>query len=261
MKLSTLNKRNPIAKAVKLALFATATVSAFSAPAAFAADDEEATEQKITITGSRIKRVDVETAQPVTIITRAELDLSGDTSVADALRNQSANSFGSWKGQSGYGSGATGSAEIDLRGVGATLVLMDGRRMPGAGYDGGATQDLNNIPLAIVERIEILRGGASAIYGSDAVAGVVNIITRKEVEGGSFSAMYEQRGVDDNGRTKYEFAGGISGDKGSMLVVAERSSTDELTDNAVTGFDNGVSWYSPVANAVYYSESQDTWVS
>ncbi|WP_196137404.1 TonB-dependent receptor domain-containing protein [Aliikangiella sp. G2MR2-5] len=255
--MSTLDKRNPIAKAVKYALLAGTAVTAYSAPSAFAAE-EEAEEQKITITGSRLKRTDVETAQPVTIITRAELDMSGDTSVADALRNTSANSFGSWKGQSGYGAGATGSAEIDLRGVGATLVLVDGRRMPGAGYDGGATQNLNNIPLAIVERIEILRGGASAIYGSDAVAGVVNIITRSEVQGGSISATFEKRGIDDGKKTKYEFAAGVSGDKGSMLVVAEHTSIDELADNEVSGFDNGVSWYSPVANAQYYSAASWT---
>jgi iron complex outermembrane receptor protein len=251
MKLSTLNS-NPIAKAVRTALLA-GTAAALAMPAAYAAEDEEG--EKVTITGSRIKRVDVETAQPVTVITREELDMSGDTSVADALRNTSANSFGSWKAQSGFGAGYSGSAEIDLRGVGATLVLIDGRRMPGAGYDGGQTQDLNNIPLAIVERIEILRSGASAIYGSDAVAGVVNIITRKEVDGAQLGVTYEERGVDDGSKVKYEFVAGASGDKASMLVVAEHQTVDEMTDRSVTGLDNGVSWYSPVANAFYYSDS------
>ncbi len=251
--MSTLNS-NPIAKAVRYALIA-GTAAAVAMPAAFAAEDEAAAkETKVTITGSRIKRVDVETAQPITVITREELDMSGDTSVADALRNTSANTFGSWKAQSGYGAGYSGSAEIDLRGVGATLVLIDGRRMPGAGYDGGQTQDLNNIPLAIVERIEILRSGASAIYGSDAVAGVVNIITRKEMDGAEFSVLYEQRGVDDGSKVKYEFAAGVTGEKGSMIVTAEHQTVDEMVDNDVTGFDNGVSWYSPVANAFYYSQ-------
>ncbi|MDQ7050833.1 MAG: TonB-dependent receptor [Enterobacterales bacterium] len=259
--MSNLNKHNPLAKAVKVALLAASVASAYSAPAVFAAEEDEAEGQKILVTGSRIKRVAVEGAQPVTIITREELDLSGDTSVADVLRNQSANSFGSWKGQSGFGAGATGSAEINLRGVGATLVLVDGRRLPGVGYDGGATQNLNNIPLAIVERIEILRGGASAIYGSDAVAGVVNIITRTEISGGSFSVLKENRGIDDGGKMKYEFAAGVSGDKGSMLIVAEHTSIDELEDNSVTGFDNGVSWWSPVANTFYASQSAGAYVS
>lgn len=255
--MSTLNS-NPIAKAVRTALLA-GTAAALAMPSVYAAEDEEKGE-KVTITGSRIKRVDVETAQPVTVITREELDMSGDTSVADALRNTSANSFGSWKAQSGFGAGYSGSAEIDLRGLGATLVLIDGRRMPGAGYDGGQTQDLNNIPLAIVERIEILRSGASAIYGSDAVAGVVNIITRKEVDGAQFGVTYEDRGVDDGNKVKYEFAAGASGDKGSMLVTVEHQTVDEMADNSVTGFNNGVSWYSPVANAFYYSASAGGYV-
>ncbi len=239
-----------IAKAVKTALYGGLAASlAISAPATFAAEEEA---EKIVVTGSRIKRVDVETAQPVTILTREDIDLSGDTSVADALRNTSANSFGSWKGQSGFGSGATGAAEIDLRGVGATLVLVDGRRMPGSGYDGGATQDLNNIPLAVVERIEILRGGASAIYGSDAIAGVVNIITRKDVEGAHFSALYENTSIDGGGKKQYEFAAGVTGDRGSMLVVLEHQSQDEVADNEISGFDNGVSWWSAVPNATYY---------
>lgn len=249
-----------IAKAVKTALYGgLAATLAVSAPASFAAEDGEEAE-KITVTGTRIKRVDVETHQPVTILTRADIDMSGDTSVADALRSQSTNSFGSWKGKSGYGSGATGSAEIDLRGVGATLVLVDGRRMPGAGYDGGATQDLNNIPLSVVERIEILRGGASAIYGSDAVAGVVNIITRKDVEGGSISLLTESPEVSGGDKTKIEFAAGVSGDRGSMIIVGEHQDTRFVADNALSGFDNGVSWWSAVPNAEYYHGGLGGWV-
>ncbi len=217
------------------------------------AEEESAELDKILVTGSRIKRVDVETAQPVTIINREDIDLSGDTSVAEVLRNMSTNTFGSWKGTSGYGSGAPGSTEIDLRGIGATLVLIDGRRMPGAGYDGGATQNLNNIPLAIVERIEVLRGGASAIYGSDAIGGVVNVITLKELDGGTASYLHEKRGVDDGESDQYEFSFGVTGDKGNMLVTFQHTEVDALPDNAVSGFDNGVSWWGPVTNYDIYT--------
>ena len=225
------------------------------------AEDESAELDKILVTGSRIKQVDVETAQPVTIINREDIDMSGDTSVAEVLRNMSTNTFGSWRGVSGYGSGAPGSVEVDLRGVGATLVLIDGRRMPGAGYDGGQTQNLNNIPLAIVERIEVLRGGASAIYGSDAIGGVVNVITLKELDGGSISYLREDRGVDDGNTDQWEFAAGVTGDKGNMLVTFQHTEFDPLEDNAVSGFDNGTSWWGPVTNVFYASQSALAYVS
>jgi len=224
------------------------------------AEEEEAAElDKVLVTGSRIKRVDAETAQPVTIITRQEIDLSGETSVADLLRNLSSNTFGSWVGRSGWSSGGAGEANIDLRGVGATLVLIDGRRMAGSGNDGGQTQNLNNIPLAIVERIEVLRGGASAIYGSDAVGGVVNIITLREYDGVSASVLYETRGVDDGHTKQFEFTAGVTGDRGNMLVTMQHTSFDEIADNSITGFDNGVSWYSPVVNAGYASLATGGW--
>lgn len=217
------------------------------------AEEESAELDKILVTGSRIKRVDVETANPVTIISREDIDMSGDASVAEVLRNMSTNTFGSWRGVSGYGSGAPGAVEIDLRGVGATLVLIDGRRMPGAGYDGGATQNLNNIPLAIVERIEVLRGGASAIYGSDAIGGVVNVITLKELDGASVSYRYDKRGIDDGENNQWEFSAGVTGERGNMLVTFQHTEYDELEDNAVSGFFNGVSWWGPVTNYDIYT--------
>ena len=217
-------------------------------------EDNEETEptERIQVTGSRIKRVDLEAVSPVTVITAESIELSGDTTVADVLRNSSINTFGSFRGQSGYGSGASASSEVNLRGLGAgaTLVLMDGRRLPGLGYDGGSSSDMSMIPMSIVERIEILRDGASAIYGSDAVAGVINIITKSEFDGVELGYTFEDPGVDGGNSNQFNMAAGVTNDKGSIVFIAEHANTQEVTDVAVNGEYAGTSYstFSPVAN-------------
>ena len=135
------------------------------------------------VTGSRIRRIDVEEARPVVVITREDIELSGRESVADVLRNNPVNTLGSSRERSG--NSWIGQATINLHGIGAnrTLVLLDGRRAPRSPVTANQAVDLNIIPLAAVQRIEILTDSASAIYGSDAIGGVVNIILRKDYEG------------------------------------------------------------------------------
>ncbi|NDH57473.1 MAG: TonB-dependent receptor [Betaproteobacteria bacterium] len=144
----------------------------------------------VEVTGSRIKRVDAEGAVPVTVITREQIESSGVTSVAEVMRNVTFAAAGNFRPQSG--SSAQAWASIDLKGLGSgrTLVLIDGRRAP-KGPMVATAADMNSIPLGAVERIEILTDGASAVYGSDAIAGVVNIITRKDFEGFQYSAADE----------------------------------------------------------------------
>jgi len=157
------------------------------APLALAQDEtadqgEEAAElTKITVTGTRIKRVDAEGALPVTVIDREMIDQSGETSLSDLLRNLTFNSFGSPPTRF---QGDQGVSQVNLRGLGSnrTLILVDGRRLPKAPTS-TAYQNIANIPLGSVERVEILSDGASAIYGSDAIGGVINIITRKDYTG------------------------------------------------------------------------------
>ena len=173
--------RNPLSLSVALALSASSLL--LTLPGSSLAAEQEATELDVVqVTGSHIKRAVIEGALPVTVIDRQDIDISGDISVADFLRNTTFNSFGSFRPQSG--SSAQGFAEISLRGLGSgrSLVLIDGRRVPYSPATGSG-QDLNSIPLAAVERIEILSDGASAIYGSDAIGGVVNVITRKDFNG------------------------------------------------------------------------------
>src|SRR5690606_25483519 len=147
---------NQLSNAIRFALFAGAA-SMLAAPAfAQDSDSETTTLDTIEVTGSRLKRADVEGAVPVIVIDRAQIDASGDVSVADVLRDTTFASFGNFKPQSG--SSAQSLATIDLRGLGSgrTLVLVDGRRAPTNPMSASSGSDLNAIPLAAVERIEIL---------------------------------------------------------------------------------------------------------
>jgi iron complex outermembrane receptor protein len=213
---------NVLSDAVRLGLAAGAVglLGLVSAPA-FAQDEEEdvATLDRIEVTGSRIKRADVEGALPVTVISRADLDASGKVSVSDFMRDVTFNSAGSFRPQSG--SSAQAFADISLRGLGSarTLVLVDGRRAPKAPYVGSAS-DLNSIPLAAVERIEILTDGASAIYGSDAIGGVVNIILRKDFNGAEYTLGKSDPSIVGGDTEEGSLIFGTSSDRASILAGA-----------------------------------------
>ena len=140
-------------------------------------DEPSRKPEKIKVTGSHIKRLDTEGASPITTITEEDIEVSGVEALGDLLRDMPSNNFGSRREKTG--GNFWGEANIDLRGLGVarTLVLLNGKRI--AKQAGTGAVDLNAIPLAAVERIEILRDGASAIYGTDALGGVVNIITKK----------------------------------------------------------------------------------
>ncbi|MDF2466479.1 MAG: hypothetical protein K0Q43_4714 [Ramlibacter sp.] len=157
--------------------------------------------QRVEITGSNIRRTDTETASPVQTVTREELDRSGKTTVAEYLQTLAVDNQGSVPTTfgSGFASGASG---ISLRGMGAasTLLLINGRRIApyGLADDGQKVfGDLNVIPLEAVERVEIVKDGGSAIYGSDAMAGVVNVILRKNYKGTVAKATYGQSSYGD----------------------------------------------------------------
>jgi len=190
---------NQLSGAIRFALIAGVASTFVAMPAlaqdAAATDEADATTlETVEVTGSRLKRADVEGAVPVLVISRAQIDASGDVSVADVLRDTTFASFGNFRPQSG--SSAQSLASIDLRGLGSgrTLVLIDGRRAPTSPQAASSGSDLNAIPLAAVERIEILSDGASAVYGSDAIGGVVNVITRRDFNGAEIRIG---RGVTD----------------------------------------------------------------
>jgi len=164
------------------------------------AQEQQPTE-KVIITGSAIPRTETETPAPVQVITAEEIQKSGATTLQDVLHNLTAN--GANNLQQGFaGAFAGGAAGVALRGmtVDATLVLIDGHRMaPYPISDDGQRSfvDVANLPLSIIDRIEVLKDSGSALYGSDAIAGVVNIITRKSYVGSQVSADYGESGHND----------------------------------------------------------------
>lgn len=164
---------------------------------------------------------------------------------------------GSWRGVSGYGSGASSTSSVNLRGLGssATLVLLDGRRMPGTSSSSGSVADTSSIPMAIVERIEILRDGASAVYGSDAVAGVINIITKKEFDGLQLDYSTEQPSVEGGDANRLSIATGYNTDKGNITLTYEYYDTKAVMDRDIWNMDDPsyatYSGFSSVPNGKY----------
>src|SRR5688572_639126 len=164
---------------------------------------------KIEVTGSRIKRADIETSQPILTLSRQDIQKQGVTSVADVLQRISSNGAAL---NANFNNGGDGSSGISLRnlGEGRTLVLVNGRRWT-QGLDGSV--DLNTIPAAMIERVEVLKDGASTIYGSDAIAGVVNVITRSNFDGAEAGAYLGQYSQGDGTREAYDFTLGASNDR------------------------------------------------
>ncbi len=197
----TLGRRNNLAHSVSVALTSgLLLLSGALASSTALAQDQATNLDRITVTGSNIPRTNTETPSPVQVVTRQEIDRTGKTTVAEYLQTLTADGAGSIPKTFGNGF-AGGGAGISLRGLGAgsTLVLLNGRRMAtyGLADDGQKVfTDLSTIPLDAVERVEVLKDGASAIYGSDAIAGVVNIILRSDFEGGILRGSY---GMSEDG--------------------------------------------------------------
>ena len=216
-------RKNLVTRAVMISL-AAASVTSIQA---FAEEGVEEVE-RIAVTGSRINRTDIESASPVTVISSDFITKSGFTSVQEILSMQPAAAGMSLGSTSNNGSG--GSATVNLRGMGVqrTLVLLNGRRMVASGTGADSSVDLNTIPVSMIQTIEILKDGASAVYGSDAIAGVVNIITKKDFQGTEITAdgSITDKGDGESGGFSIlhgrEFAGG------NLVVGAQYSNRGEI---------------------------------
>jgi iron complex outermembrane receptor protein len=215
--------------------------------------EEPAPATDMVVTGTRIKVKSAFAASaPVTVVDRKQLELAGVTNVSDVVQNLTIAQGSGFQGDgAGNRQGRIGVTGVDLRGLGfgATLVLVNGRRMPVSGGvapgGGGATVDMGQIPMIAVERVEILKGGASAIYGSDAVAGVVNIITRKNWEGLRFEV--EGEAADSFDYKSYNVAGafGAIGEKARLLAAVDWDLNTELRTSDRAWTTQGQLW-SPV---------------
>ena len=181
-----------------------------------AAEGTTAQLAEVVVVGSRIRRVDIETSQPVFVLEREQLLRTGLASVGDIIQDLTIHGAAL---NTTVNNGGDGSTRVDLRnlGDGRTLVLVNGRRWS-TSLDGGV--DLNSIPLAIIERIEVLKDGASAIYGSDAIAGVVNLTTREAYDGLEANAYLGESAEGDGRVETYDFTLGASGERGSVALNA-----------------------------------------
>lgn len=199
-----------VAKSIRLALMIGAAATATVSTSAFSAEEEAAEGvERIEVTGSRIKRTDLESASPITVFSSEDLVSSGAVTLEEFIQNVPAIT-GAAEGSS-TNNGSRGYATASLRGLGSgrTLVLINGRRF--------SSQDLNTIPVAYVERVEILRDGASTVYGSDAIAGVINFITKKDFEGVEIVAQYDETSEGDGGTTAFSVTTGASSEKGNIV--------------------------------------------
>lgn len=233
-----------LSSAVKLALSIGAVIAAGASGTAFAQDastsqgngSKPKTLETITVTGSNIRRVDLETSNPVITIDRAAIQATGKLTLGDLVQQLPAMTGGNVNPQTNNG-GGTGGSSINLRGLGSnrTLVLVDGHRV--------LNGDPNAIPAAMIERIEVLTAGASAVYGSDAVGGVVNFILDKNFRGAQFTTNYGESDRNDGKQSGYSFTFGTSSDKGSIVGGIEYNKQDGVLAGNRDFSKNSVSLY------------------
>lgn len=234
---------NQLSSAIKFALFVGAaatlgSVSAFAQEAATEAKEIDA----VNVVGSKIRRiVEEEGAQPVQVLTRADIERTGLNNVYEILNTITASDGSGLSTVTTQTNGSDGSQNVSLRGLGSqrTLVLVDGRRWV---TDIGGTVDFSTIPVAIIQRIEVLKDGASAIYGSDAIAGVINIVTRKDYDGAQAGLYYGQNAKSDGQRVGADITIGSKGERSNTIF-----SVSHTSQSAVMAGDRELS-NSPVFN-------------
>lgn len=231
-------KHNHLALAIGALLSAGIANSASAQAAAPATSSSDTTSQDaktleaVKVTGSHIKRAEMSGVGPMTVIDAETIRASGAVSIETLLQRlpASAGAAGSQSNNFWTGNG-NGTTQVNLRGLGVnrTLVLLNGRRLVSGGTGANNSVDLNVVPLALVERIEILKDGASAIYGADAVAGVANIITKKTLNGAEASFRYGQTFRGDGDLASASLAYGLNNESSSLLTAITYSETGTVT--------------------------------
>ena len=220
---------HPLRLAILAAIAASTALPALAQEAEPPPAPGPTTLDRVEVTGSRIKRTDLETSSPVAVIDREAINDSGAATVGEFLQRNPAIAGAGMNPQVNNGGGA-GTATVDLRGLGQTrtLVLVDGRRwIPSVSNALGAV-DVNTIPMSMIERVEILKDGASAIYGSDAISGVVNFILRHDFQGMEASAFYGVSSRGDANTTRADATFGFSSDRGSLIAAAGYDKEDPV---------------------------------
>ena len=203
---------------------------------------ESLSDEVVIVTGSRLKRSDASSISPITVLSEEDLNASGNLTLENFIQDMPAVNGGDFG--AGVNNGNPGIATVSLRGLGPnrTLVLVNGKRFA-AQADNGYV-DLNVIPTAMVERIEVLRDGASTVYGTDAVAGVVNIITKQNFEGVDIDLGYDITDESDGDQFNLGVTFGSAFDRGNFVAGAQVTKRDEIRQgdrgySACPFFDDG----------------------
>ncbi len=215
-----------------MALAVTSAYAQTTTPAPTTGQAAPAGKERIEVTGSSIKRVDAEGALPVQVITRDDIGKSGVQSVMEIMdRLSAAQSIGNFNNALGEGTAAVGFNGVSLRGLGTqrSLVLIDGKRtapyaLSNTSSPSAAGIDLNSIPLGAIERVEVLKDGASALYGSDAIGGVINFILRKDFTGAEASGTWLSTQDGGGGSSRYNAIvgyGDLAKDKFNFFIGAD----------------------------------------
>jgi iron complex outermembrane receptor protein len=244
--------RNPkVRRAVRLALLTGGTAALFATSAAFAQEQDASDKpmEEVVVTGSRIVSTNLESPSPVQTISSEDIASTGIINAQDILlKNPTFGTPTLSRTNSNFLTSGAGVATVDLRNLGIerTLTLVDGRRFV-SGLPGSAAVDYNTIPAQFIERIDVLTGGASAVYGSDAVAGVVNIILKKNFEGVAFDGQFGSSAESDDQETQLGITFGTNTEDGRGNIMAhvgyskqgavfsrdrERSAIDQVSTGA-----------------------------
>jgi len=223
-----------LSSAVRLALSLGAVIAVGASGTVFAQDtgsqdaanqssqEKAKTLQTVVVTGSRIRRVDLETSNPVLTIDRAQIQSSGKQTLGDLVQQIPAIAGAATNPNVNNG-GGSGASTVSLRGLGSkrTLILVNGHRV--------LNNDINAIPASMVERIEVLKDGASATYGSDAIGGVVNFILRSDFQGAQISANYGETDRSDGAQRGFAATFGTSSDKGNIVAGIDYNKFDAIS--------------------------------
>ena len=218
-------------RAARLALGVSAGMLIFGIlPAGLAQGQDAGAIEEVVVTGSRIAHSPIDGPQPIAVVTREDIDDSGLLSVGDIIQRLPMQGSGINRT---YNNGGDGSVRVELRGLGSarTLVLVNGKRWVASGEGANSSIDLNTIPLAAIERVEVLKDGASAVYGSDAIAGVVNVILRENFDGLEFS--YQNGAFSESGggsEETFNIIGGGATDRAAFTIGASLTRVDALSN-------------------------------
>jgi outer membrane receptor protein involved in Fe transport len=226
-------------------MYSGAVAAASQTPAVAAQSAEEELEE-VFVTGSRIRRVDAETASPVQVLTDEAIKESGVSTIGELMQKLPMIG-GAATNPTVNNGGGDGASNIELRGLGVerTLVLLNGRRY-GALGDATSAIDVNSIPINMIERVEVLKQGAGAIYGSDAIGGVVNFITRNDFEGAEVSLDYGTSSESDGKRKGMQFTYGHNGTRGGLVLGIGYNQQDSISAGDRAFSRNAIYFYGSV---------------